>query len=170
MSTSSNADEAGKAEFDSATADRHYSTRCFNETWTYLDKERLTPEEVDAMLHTAHASYYHWTKRDDFTPRNQSIGLWQLSRVYLAASHSYLGVHYARECIKVSEAAELDPFYLAYAYEAMARAQIEVGLTGEAERSLAYARELAAKVKDKQERKALNTDLDSVEVEIEKHT
>ena len=33
---------------------------CFNSTWSFLDKKDRTPEDDADMIHTAHASRYHW--------------------------------------------------------------------------------------------------------------
>jgi tetratricopeptide (TPR) repeat protein len=149
-------------ELNHTAAHRHFSAACFNTAWEFIEKKDRSSADTEAMLHAAHASFYHWSQREDFQPQNRSIGLWQLSRVYELAGQSYLAVHYARMCIKTSESNELSPFYLAYAHEAMTRAQLDIGLHDEAATSLRYAFELAEKVKDKEERSQLVADLNAI--------
>ena len=42
------------------TLHRQLGVDLFNATWKLLDKPERTPGEVDTMIHTAHASAYHW--------------------------------------------------------------------------------------------------------------
>ena len=148
---------------DWSPAHKHFSAHCFNQVWTYIEKENRTADEKEKMLHLAHASFYHWTERADFTPQHESIGLWQLSRVHHLASQSTLAVHYAKRCINISESAKLEPFYIAYAYEAMAYAQCEIGLRDQARAAAEYAHKLSEDVTDKNEREQLLKDLEAVE-------
>ena len=41
--------------------------------------------KTEEMISLAHASAWHWTRRDDVRPKNRAIGVWQLSRVYAEA-------------------------------------------------------------------------------------
>ena len=44
-----------------AAADhRKLAIELFNHTWTLMDLESRTVEQTDEMLHSAHASTYHW--------------------------------------------------------------------------------------------------------------
>ena len=72
------------------------------------------------MVHTVHASRYHWGRVGK--PLNLSIAEWQLSRVYSVLRRAEPALYYARRCLAISRQARLEPFYLGYAYEALARA------------------------------------------------
>ena len=68
--------------FDIQQSHRHFSAHCFNKTWEYMEKDgNRSTEENLSMLHTAIASLWHWTQRDDVRPENLSVGYWQVSRV-----------------------------------------------------------------------------------------
>lgn len=59
-----------------------FAAACFNRAWNGIDKATRTPEEDEDMLSAAHASFWHWSQREDLTPQNRSVAYWQLSRVY----------------------------------------------------------------------------------------
>lgn len=133
----------------------------FNETWQLLDKADRTVEETDRMIHSAHASRLHW--EFEGTPKNLSIGEWQVSRVHAVVRHADAALYHARRCLEVSERANLEPFYIAYAHEAIARALSVIG-HADAAKHLAAARELAAKIADAEEKKMLEDDLGTIAV------
>ncbi len=107
---------------DTQALHKQLSKQCFNETWTLLDTPNRTSEQNRLMREMAHASLFHWLKRDDCTPQTISVGLWQISRVHAVLGESDVALRYAKDCIAVSEEAGLEPFYVGYAYEAAARA------------------------------------------------
>jgi proteasome assembly chaperone (PAC2) family protein len=95
---------------------------CFNAVWELLEKKERTVLEDDKMINLAHASFYHWTNVEDHTPTNISVGYWQLSRVYSVLEIGERALCYASKCLDVSIDNNLEPFYVAYAHEAKARA------------------------------------------------
>lgn len=145
---------------DLPLAHRHFAARCFNAAWDLIDKTDRTPDEDDRMIHVAHASVWHWMQREDCTPVKLSIGYWQLSRVYALARRPQEARHYAERCLAVSPADQ--PFYVGYAYEALARAEKAAGNAEAAARHLAAARTQAIEVQDEAEKQALAADLDSL--------
>lgn len=94
----------------------------FNRCWDLMDLGRRTAEQDLDMLSCAHASFALWSSYGGATKTNLSIGLWQLSRVYSLVGSSELARAYAQRCISASRGEEVDSFYLAYGYEALARA------------------------------------------------
>ena len=141
---------------------RSLGVSCFNRTWDYLDKASLTPDETEEMIHTAHASFWHWSQVEDVTPTNISIGTWQLSRVYAVANLPERAIHFAERCIRVSETDGIPPFYAAYAYEAMARARALAGDTEAARECITRARSYAEAVEKEDDRNAISGDLDTI--------
>jgi len=53
---------------------RQHSVECFNRVWALLDQAERTAEEDQLMCEMAHASLFHWLRRDDKTAGNESIG------------------------------------------------------------------------------------------------
>lgn len=148
------------SDLDIQQAHRHFSAHCFNQTWTLLDQQWLTEEETERMLHLAHASFWHWSQRPDNDDTKRSVGYWQLARVYTLAQLPERALYYAERSKRHGKKA--GPFYLGYAYEALARA---ARLDGDEKRAAHYAdqaRELAGKIADAQERATLLKDLDTL--------
>lgn len=76
----------------------------FNATWALLDKEDRTVEDDIEMIHSAHASRYHWGQIGE--PLHFERGEWQISRVYSvlgrrepALYHASCAWRYARRII-----------------------------------------------------------------------
>lgn len=102
---------------------QYLSADCFNKCWTLIDKTNRSPEDVEDMILLAHASLWHWKQRQDCKPVNLSIGYWQVSRVYALADEYEMARLFGEKCLKVGRGNQLPPFYLGYAYEALARAE-----------------------------------------------
>ena len=134
---------------------KNYSAACFNRVWDLLDLETRSEKETEEMVECAHASLWHWMQREDGTPTNFSIGLWQISRVYATVGNAAMAKSYAERCEKVSREGKIAPFFLAYALEARARAEAIGGNREAADKLVAEAEELAAEVADESGRAAL---------------
>ena len=147
-------------DLDLAAAHRHFSAACFNGVWELIDKPDRSPDEDRLMVSMCHASLYHWRQRPDCNSRSLSIGYWQLSRVYALLGEADNARQYGRLCLTHSQNEE--PFYLGYAYEALARAEFLAGNRNIAEEVLILARVQAAKVSDAGEREMLRNDLETL--------
>ncbi len=101
---------------------RQLSVDYFNDVWNLLESSERTIEENRLMREMAHASLFHWMKREDCAPSNLSVGLWQVSRVHAVLKDGRAAMKYALECISVSNDAALSAFYRGCACEAAARA------------------------------------------------
>ena len=132
----------------------------FNYTWSLLDKKRRTTEESDLMLHAAHASRYHWGQAG--TALNISVGEWQIARVYATLGRAEPAEYHARRSLEIARRGRLSPFYVAYAYEALARAAAVAARAREKSRYLREARRIAARVRDRDDRRMLLEDLGTV--------
>jgi len=148
-------------EFDTAKAHRYFAVTCFNKTWDLIDKSDRTAEENEEMIRLTHASIWHWTQREDCKSTNLSIGYWQASRVYALAGRIEDARRYGELCLKHSH--QEVPFYLGYAYEALARAEKLAGNKELAAKHLAEAYRLAHQVEEADERKFLMDDLNSLD-------
>jgi len=115
------------------------------------------------MLLLACASLWHWTQRDDAGPLNLSIGTWQVSRAHALAGDATAARLFAERCLEVSVRAELPPFYLGYAHEALARSALVAGEEAAAREQLGSAREALSAVTDEESRAMLAADLTNLE-------
>jgi len=151
-----------KPDFDLTRAHRYFAAECFNQAWDLMDKPERSPQEDEEMLRLSLASQYHWTQRDDFTPTSQSVGFWQTARIYAMLGQVENARRYGELCLQASQAEGVPPFYLGYAYEALARAEMVAGERGKMEAFLAEARKAAEAVSDAEARKQLLDDLQSI--------
>ncbi len=132
----------------------------FNYTWSLLDRPRRTAAEDDEMLHAAHASRYHWGHGAG--GRERAIGEWQLARVYAVLGRAEPATFHARRSLALARRHHLSAFYVAYGWEALARAAAVAGDARGRDRHLTAARKLLPKVRAPDERRLLETDLDAI--------
>ena len=143
-------------------AHRFFSASCFNQIWELLNKTERDPGDIESMIHLAHSSFWHWSNNPDLTANNLSVGYWMLSRVYATAMDDYNALIYARKCLDISIDEQLELFYVAYAYEAMARA---CSISGEFEMMEDYLQkglDAAALVTDKESQSWVKADLEGI--------
>jgi hypothetical protein len=146
-----------------AEAHRFFSAHCFNRAWDLIRKSNRTTIECEQMLQLSQASLWHWTQRSDCTPKNLSIGNWQLSRVYALLGQAENAKRSAKMCLHHSE--DTSPFFIGYAHEALARsAAVADDVVGKAHH-LAEARRYLAQVTSDRDRALLQADLQSLEGE-----
>jgi hypothetical protein len=151
-----------KPDFDLEAAHKHFSVACFNKAWELLDKPDRSAEEDEQMLRLSLTSHWHWTQRIDCAPTNISVALWQTSRIYAVLGQAKNAKRYAEMCLAVSQGDDIPPFYLGYAYEAMARAELVASNRKQMQLYLAKAQRAADKVSDPEEKKWLLEDLATV--------
>ncbi len=108
---------------------RKMAAQLFNHTWDLIDKgDNRTPDESDEMIHSAHASRYHWgivvvsDKYPKTGPMNLERGDWQISRVYSLLKRPEPALYHAQRCLSICEKHKIVDFDIAFALEAMARA------------------------------------------------
>lgn len=150
-----------KPDFDPQTVHRYFAATCFNLAWEYIDRPERTEEQGRAMLQAAMTSLWHWTQREDASPRNLSVGHWQVSRAFALLGQADLARRYAE--ISLALAGGEGPFHLGYAHEALTRAEMAGGNLEKAREHLARARACAAQVEDAEERDLLEADLRTME-------
>ncbi len=147
-------DEPTRVEVDH----RQLGVDLFNHAWTLLELAERTSEQDDELIHTAHASRWHWGHAG--TAINLARGEWQLSRVYAVLGRPEPALHHARRCLAyVESAADAEDWDLPYAHEALARASRLAGDREAAAAHAAMARGLAAHVVDAEDREHLAHDL-----------
>ena len=72
--------------FDINEGHVYFSVRAFNRAWDYIEQgdQRSTEEDL-TMLHTAMASLWHWTQREDVNPK---IYRWDTGRSHACLIYS----------------------------------------------------------------------------------
>lgn len=145
---------------------RKMAVDLFNNTWNYLDKKELTAEEKDAMIHSSHASRYHWgirVKNDwDATPINLGRGDWQLSRVYAVLGDGDRAIHYGQTYLDICKKEGIKDWDIAYAYEALARGYAVKGDEKQKAKYIELAKKAMTEVEDEDTRKMIEADLKTI--------
>lgn len=144
-----------------AAAHPQFSAACFNGAWELIDKVSRTEEEDFLMIDLAHASVWHWKQRPDCEPRHLVIGYWQLARIYALVRESNLARRYGLASLALAE--ESDSFNRAFAYEALARAEMVAGNGDAMNRHLGEARRLVLQIADQDEAAWLQRNLETIE-------
>ena len=145
-------------EIDAATH-RALGVALYNHTWTLLEKPDRTPAETDEMIHSAHASRFHWSRAEGTEPFNLARGEWQCSRVYAVLGRGEPALWHAQRCVAINEANRQADWDVASAYEAMARAS---GVAGDPDAAAEWkARATAALdgIADNDDRQVIENDL-----------
>ena len=144
-------------DLDPATR-RALAAGLFNHTWTLLETHPRTTVQDDEMIHSAHASRYHWGQLG--TDIHLARGEWQCSRVYATLGRAEPALHHARRCVELTEADDArEPWDLPAAYEGMARASAVAGDAAETARWKAKAVEALRDVADAEDRAIIEGDL-----------
>ena len=130
---------------------------CFNRAWDLLLQAERTDAETERMIHTAHASAYHWLHAGG--PTQFARGAWQLARVYAVAGRPEEARRHGERCLQWCESDQLSAFDHGYAHEALARAALVDGDIPRAEAHLERAIEALGKIEDAEDRALLEKDL-----------
>jgi hypothetical protein len=149
----------GNIEFDKQTAHRFFSADCFNRAWELIDKPDRSEADDRAMLLLSLASLWHWTQREDVTATNLSVGYWQVARVNVLLKDAVSARKYGALSLAQSQKEGVEPFYLGYSFEALARAEALAGEREKADAYLQFARQACDQVTDPEEKKFLQDDL-----------
>lgn len=148
-------------DFDIQQAHKYFSKECFNKTWDNMDKDgSRSTEENMVMLHTAIASLWHWTQREDVTHENLAIGYWQVSRVYCLIKQPHNARRYG--LLSLQYAKDLSSFLKGYAYETLARAEMIANNRVIMKVYLEKAREMLVQIEDEKGMQTLAKDLDTI--------
>lgn len=139
---------------------RHFAVDLFNRTWELLEKENRTREEDDWMIHTAHASRFHWGKVGK--PLNLAVGEWLIARVYSTLGRPEPALYHASRALGIIEENGITGFHRASAYEGMARSYSAAGKSRKSEEYIALARTESERIADEEERELLFSQLSEI--------
>jgi len=156
---------SNEAELDVAFGHNKFAAIAFNHAWDFIDLKVRTDEEVRQMLDAAHASSWHWRHREDATPQNRSIADWQLSRVHALAGNGAISLDYGNLSLETAIETGL-PFYIGYAYEAIARANWVLGNLDDARAAHASVNEQLTQILAEEDKALLYADLVDITAKI----
>ncbi|MDH4210481.1 MAG: hypothetical protein OEV79_03445 [candidate division WOR-3 bacterium] len=157
VSQAEKSDAGDDSKCTEAECHKKFAIECNNEVWGLLTRESRTEQEDENMIHAAHASHYHWSKIGK--PINIQRGHWLISHVYAVLNKPDQALYHAKKCLSLTEEHGFVDFDMAYAYEAMARANAVAGNELEATKYLKMARDAAEKIKAEDDRQLFNSDL-----------
>ena len=146
---------------------RRLGKELYNHTWSLIETADRTPEQVDEMLATAHASAYHWSKAGG-TLANAARSQWQVARVYSTLGRGEPALWHAHRCVALAEAAVAagvaDDWDVPAALETLARAQAVGGDAAAARATQARARAALDGIADPEDRQLIEQDLESLPI------
>jgi hypothetical protein len=145
------------------------AAQLFNHTWGLIDKKDRNTNESDEMIHSAHASRYHWGivvssgKYPKTGPMNLERGDWQISRVYSILKRPFAAEYHAKRGLQICTDNNIGDYDIAWAYEAMARAySISRNKKTELKKYLDLAKEAGNKIKKEDDKKLFFSELESI--------
>ena len=143
---------------------RRLGAELFNRVWDLLALEDRTPEQEDDMIHTVHASRYHWSQLGE-GPRS-ARGEWLCSWVYSELGRAEPALYHAHRCEAICRryADDLEDFDLPAMHEALARAHLVAGNREETLHRLRLATDLCAQIADPDDREIIQAQIDSIAV------
>lgn len=139
---------------------RQLAVFLFNHSWDLMLADGRTSAQDDELIHTVHASAYHWRAYGG-TAANLARGENQCARVYAALGRGEAALHHARRCLDLVEAGGegLQDWDLASALEVLARANLAAGARAEALKLAERTREVLSAVADAEDRKVIANQL-----------
>lgn len=154
-------------EFDELQGHKKFAVGLFNRTWELMDKKDRTKAEDDEMIHSVHASRFHWGEVvaagvPKTGPENLERGDWQISRVYSVLGRTEPAIYHAERCLAICQENGIGDWDIAFAYEALARAHSAAGNNAEVEKYIRLGKEAGEKIKEKGDRDYLFSELKNV--------
>jgi hypothetical protein len=138
------------------------AAQLFNDTWRLLEQEQRTRQDDDRMIHSAHASRYHWGQVPNATPAHLARGEWQISRVYSVLGRAEPALFHAHRVHDLCEENGIGDWDLAFAYEALARAHAVAGDADQARLYTGRALAAADDIAEDDDRDLLLADLETI--------
>jgi hypothetical protein len=150
------------SESEDTELHRRLGAELFNRVWDLLALEQRTVDQDAELIHTVHASAYHWTQAGE-GPR-LARAEWQCSWVYSELERPEPALFHAHRCEAVCRrcADELEDFDLPAMHEAFARAHLVAGNREEAMHRLQLANDLCARIANPEDREIIQAQIDSI--------
>jgi len=139
---------------------RKQAIHSFNSTWDLMDKKERTREDDMAMIHTAHASRFHWSVIGK--ELEAARGEWQISRVYSILKHSESAKFHAEHSLALCLENAIGDFDLAFAYEALSRACAISGQKEEAKKYYDDALKASESIRESEDKNYFLSELSTI--------
>jgi hypothetical protein len=148
------------------TQDEHkkLGIELFNATWTLIDLENRTDAQAMEMIHTAHASAYHWLKGGG-NATNEARSNWQISRVYAILRMGEAALVHGARSLSLCLENDLGSFDLAFGYEAVARSYALLGHAKESETNKQAALAACTQIADDEDRTYAEGEINAIRSE-----
>jgi hypothetical protein len=148
-----------------ATTRRALAAALYNHAWDLMAIDHRTDEQIDELIHAAHASRHHWGELAADEPWRLARGEWLCSRVYAVLGRAEPSLWHARRCLGILEATGPgEDWDLPAAYEAMARAHVVAGDFDVAREWKTRGIAAAAAIADAEDRETIEADLATIPV------
>jgi hypothetical protein len=143
-----------------SSQERQLGVELYNSSWALMELPHRTPEQDDELIHHVHASMHHWLQAPECEPKHRARGEWLCSRAYSVLGRPEPALHHARRCLEICEqhADNIEDWDLAFAYEALARANRVAGNEEEARRFEQRGRALAHEIADPEDKEIVLKD------------
>jgi hypothetical protein len=141
---------------------RKQAVENFNKTWDLLEQKNRTREDDLEMIHTAHASRFHWEKAGG--PLNYARGEWQISRVYSILNMGDSALLHAEHSLYLCIENGFGDFDLAFAYEAISRAHMVRGNETDTEHFFTLAKKASEQISKNEDREYFLSELNSIKI------
>lgn len=141
--------------FEESLADRWFGIQCNNQAWDFVQAASRSPDEVERMIHAAHASCHHWLQVGE--PVHHLRALCLLATAYAVANLGEASARHAERALELLDQPQTKPtpFDRALAHGCAATA---LGLLGDQSRSQAevlLARRASELIKAPEDRQLL---------------
>ena len=139
--------------FTLSEASLQFAKNLNSQVWELLQQPQRTRSEDELLIHTAHASCYHWLRSG--SGLNHQRAEWLLAHVYTVLRMPALALKYAARCAELTQEFLdlMKDFDHAYAFEALARANALAGNRVEALKYLDLAEKASHEIQDREDLK-----------------
>ncbi len=129
------------------------------QTWNLLEKKDRKKQGDTRMINFAKASLFHWQLSPKFKPVNEQRGWWMISHVYAVLGMGTESLESAKKTMDLTKQHGFKDFDLAYAYEALARANAALGNNEECNKWYEQAKKAGEQINKIEDKKMFDGDL-----------
>jgi len=129
------------------------------QTWNLLAKKDRKEQDDVRMVMFAKTSLYHWRLSPNFKTINEQRGQWMIANAYSNLGMGDKAIGFAKKTLQLTEENNFKDFDLAYAYEAMARANAALENKDECQKWLEKATEAGKLINGPEDKKIFMSDL-----------
>jgi len=139
-------------------AHRYFAGSLNGEVWDLLSRQDRSRLDEERLLAAAFASYYHWLHAGSVV--NMQRGEYMIARAFLKVKNFPEAVEHAKRCYEITEdnAADMQDFDVAYAFEILVRSSAASGFKDNALENSNKARRAGEQIKGKEDNELFFSD------------